>query len=303
MLTHPTREPTFMIVGGLKCGTTPLYEYLRAHPHVFLPPLKEPHFFAEDVGRHRCVFTRAEYNNLFAAARPQHQAVGEASASYLHSTDALPRIRRELPDTKLLVMLRQPAEMLTALHSDLVWICFEDEPDFERAWGLQAERQAGRSLSRLCQVPWFLQYRQLGQLGRQARRLLEIFPREQVQFFLRDDLQDSPEQVYHQALEFIGVAPDGRGEFPAAHAGKRNRLQWLARLQSSLVQSLPRSCIDAGKWIGLGKLNQALWSMNCEPRQPPPLRPEFRRQLTAEFHDDICDLEDLLGRNLDHWKC
>ena len=38
--------PTFLILGAAKSGTTTLYEHLRAHPQVFVSPVKEPRFFA-----------------------------------------------------------------------------------------------------------------------------------------------------------------------------------------------------------------------------------------------------------------
>ena len=302
MVAHATREPSFMIVGAPKCGTTALYEYLQTHPQVFISDPKEPHYYADDLGAHRSVFTRDEYNELFAAAGPQHRAIGEASAWYLHSSVALPQVARELPDTKLIVMLRQPVELLRSLHSDMVWICFEDEPDFERAWALQEQRRSGRRVPRLCQVPWFLQYRELGRLARHTRRLLELFPREQVRFFLLDDLKESAGRVYQEALDFIGLPNDDRSAFPRVNASKRNRMQWLARMQATVVRSLPRPCIEAGKMIGLGKLNSAITDINSKEHRPAPPSDEFRRQLIAEFHDDICDLEDLLGRKLDHWK-
>src|SRR5262249_2501350 len=154
--------------------------------------------------------------------------------------------------------LRQPVEMLRSLHSDMVWICFEDEPDFEKAWALQDERQSGQRVPRLCQVPWFLQYREVGRLAHHVTRLLNHFPREQVRFFLLDDLKESSERVYREALDFIGLSTDGRGTFPRANASKRNRLQWLARAQATVVRSLPRSCIQAGKRVGLGKLNRTV---------------------------------------------
>jgi hypothetical protein len=302
MVSKATRQPTFMIVGAPKCGTTALYEYLQTHPQVFVSDPKEPHYFAEDLGDHRSIFTRDEYQDLFANAQPEHRALGEASAWYLHSSVALPRVARELPDTKLVVMLRQPVELLLSLHSDMVWICFEDESNFERAWALQAQREAGHSVPRLCQVPWFLQYRQIGRLSRPVRRLLQQFPREQVRFFLLDDLKQSPARVYQEVLEFLGLPHDGRCKFPRVNASKCNRLQWLARLQSTVVRSLPRSCVQAGKWFGLGRLNRTITSMNCREHRAVPTNDEFRRQLVAEFHDDIGELETLLGRKLDHWK-
>ena len=43
--------PDFFIVGHAKCGTTALYEMLRAHPQIFMPDLKEPAYFATDLRR------------------------------------------------------------------------------------------------------------------------------------------------------------------------------------------------------------------------------------------------------------
>ncbi len=38
--------PTFLVVGGARCGTSALSEGLRAHPRVFVTEPKEPHYFA-----------------------------------------------------------------------------------------------------------------------------------------------------------------------------------------------------------------------------------------------------------------
>ena len=38
--------PNFFIVGAQRSGTTSLYFYLRQHPDVFMPSVKEPHFFS-----------------------------------------------------------------------------------------------------------------------------------------------------------------------------------------------------------------------------------------------------------------
>ena len=302
MIASMTPKPNFMIAGAPKCGTSALYAYLSTHPHVFLTTTKEPHYYAEDLGDHRIAYTRAEYQALFAGVQPQHVAIGEASACYMHSAVALPRIAQELPEIKLIIMLRNPAEMLRSFHSDMVWICFEDEPDFERAWQLQDQRRNGLHISRLCQVPWFLQYREMGKLASHVQRLLEIIPRKQVQFFLQDDLKVAPQRVYQEALTFLGLSDDGRREFPRVNVSKHNRMQWLAKTQSAVVRALPRRLIEAGKQVGLGSLNRKVTSLNCAEQKPKALSLEFQYQLAAEFHDDICNLEQLLGRRLDQWK-
>ena len=295
-------KPTFMIVGAPKCGTTALYEYLQTHPQIFITNPKEPHFYSEDLGAHRTIFSRAEYDALFSHVTANHLAIGEASAWYMHSSVALPKIKTELPNIKLVVMLRNPVELVRSLHSDMVWICFENEPDFEQAWFMQGERRSGLRVPKLCQVPWFLQYREVGRLASHVRRVLDLFPREQVRFYLVDDLKVSARQVYQDALSFLNVPDDGRNDFPRVNASKRNRLQILAQLQFAVVRSLPRSCISAGKLVGLGKLNRTITELNCFEHRQRPANDQFRSELVREFYQDVCELEDLIHRNLDDWK-
>lgn len=41
-------RPQFICIGAQRAGTTWLYTQLRRHPNVFLPPLKELHYFDRD---------------------------------------------------------------------------------------------------------------------------------------------------------------------------------------------------------------------------------------------------------------
>ena len=80
------RVPSFFLVGAPKAGTTSVAHYLAQHPDVFVPSVKEPHFFLQDPARrHPQVVTidRAEaYARLFAPWSGQ-RIIAEASSSYL----------------------------------------------------------------------------------------------------------------------------------------------------------------------------------------------------------------------------
>jgi hypothetical protein len=43
---HTDFSPQFFVVGAPKAGTTAVYHWLRSHPTVFLPSVKEPSYFA-----------------------------------------------------------------------------------------------------------------------------------------------------------------------------------------------------------------------------------------------------------------
>ena len=55
------RTPNFFLVGAPKSGTTALYRYLRAHPEVWMPQIKEPHYFAPDLVSSKFIGDRDEY--------------------------------------------------------------------------------------------------------------------------------------------------------------------------------------------------------------------------------------------------
>lgn len=134
------RLPNFFIVGAPKAGTTSLYYYLGQHPQIYVSPIKEPHFFAAEMRlenfepalRRRIardtrglaeflcgpmrekrfdgvVADRENYLRLFANANGE-LAVGEASACYLWLPTAPERIASEIPDARILALLRDPAE-------------------------------------------------------------------------------------------------------------------------------------------------------------------------------------------------
>ena len=101
--------PNFFVIGAPKAGTTALYRALTEHPEIYVPKLKEPHFFSYDPTapdwktvrstrreRHMRVTAPLDYFRLFSEATG-YKAVGEASTSYLRSKLAPQRIREQLP--------------------------------------------------------------------------------------------------------------------------------------------------------------------------------------------------------------
>ncbi|HEX6669849.1 MAG TPA: sulfotransferase domain-containing protein, partial [Gemmatimonadales bacterium] len=180
-------KPNFFIVGAPKCGTTALYEYLRPHPNIFLSEVKEPHFFAKDLGTYPYIKSVEAYARLFADAGPQHLGVGEASVYYLRSTVAIANIREFNPDARLIAMYRNPVEMLYSFHAQLLYVAEESESDFETAWRLQEQRGRGFGLPPRSRGAFLVQYGELGRFGTQTQRLLTIFPPEQVKLILYDD--------------------------------------------------------------------------------------------------------------------
>ena len=112
--------PNFIVIGAAKCGTTSLVHYLAQHPQVFMSAEKEPRFFAPEFftkyisgpirkGTIRNEMEVKEYEGLFDDVTTE-KAIGEASTEYIFFPETPKRIKKLLPDVKLIAILRNPSD-------------------------------------------------------------------------------------------------------------------------------------------------------------------------------------------------
>jgi len=298
------KEPNFFIVGAPKCGTTALYAYLRGHPSIFMPRLKEPHFFASDIRDIRgSIRVLEEYLRLFKKANKKHLAVGEASSSYIFSKVAIQNIREFNPQAKLIAMVRNPLEMIHSYHNQLLFSHFEDEKDFEEAWRLQDARLRGERVPLTCLDPKILIYRDIAKQGEQVERMLQSFPSDQVKVIVFDDFKSSVRSVYNHVLEFLGVPSDVRIDFPTVNVSKVHRFERLARFLRQppfFIEIILRGIKRVFRVRGTG-LGSLLLRASTKPIKREPLAPTFRRSLVQEFREDVELLSEMLNRDLSHW--
>ncbi len=299
------RRPNFFILGAPKCGTTALSEYLREHPRAFVSQPKEPHYFCGDFDYYYAPGERSEehYLRLFDAATDAHLAVGEASVWYLYSADAARNIAAFDPSARAIVMLRNPVELVPSLHSQLLYMLDEDEPDAARAWELQEARRRGEHLPEHARVPEFLQYGDAARLGSQLRRVYEALPREQVLAIVFDDLRADTGAVYRRTIEFLGLPDDGRTRFPRVNENKVHRAEAVARF----TQRPPRPLVSVARGVKrvtgverLGVLDRVRRG-NRQVARRPETDPELAVELRAYFRDDVGELGELIGRDLGGW--
>jgi len=274
-----------------------MYEYLRQHPDVFMPYRKEPVYFGSDLHKRPPYLTESSYLELFAGAN-EKRAVGEATVWYLYSQSAPAEIHEFAPDARIVIMVRNPVDMIHSLHSHMLFSANEEIADFSGALAAEADRRAGRRIPSTARRPEGLQYRWVGRVSPHLRRYLDTFGPERVHVIVYDDLQVDPASVYRDTLAFLGVDPSFQPEFRLVNENKRPRSELLRRLTHahwfvSATSALPAP-IHHRVWRTMKRLN-----IRPEPRRP--LDPGLRRQLQDEFADEVADLSRLLGRDLTYW--
>ena len=297
------RLPDFFIVGAPKCGTTSLASYLRAHPGIFMSAVKEPNYFCFDAPGLRDMYDRPEmYGRLFARARPE-QLCGEASTAYLFSQAAVPAILEANPAAKIIVMVRNPLDMVVSHHGQKVYTLEENEPDLARAWRLSPARAKGEMVGPRCRAPRYLDYQSIGRLGEQVSRLKAVVPEHQLLVIVFDDLCADRRRVYRETCRFLGVPPDEQGPFAIENARRTHRWPNLARALKHLPGPIHRLKLHLrARFPAQAKaIGRAVHRLNRRAAERPALGESLRGEMIAAFKDDVALLGRLLDRDLGHW--
>ncbi len=205
LLSGPARRlPDFIIVGAQKCGTTALYAYLEQHPDVASALTKEIHFF--DNNYHRGL---SWYRAHFPPRMFRRRTTGEASPSYLVHPLAPSRIRATVPDVRLIVLLRNPADRAYS-HFHHNARKGRERRTFDEAVTREAERLRDNVDHVLGDVDYFVTHYQFSYLLRgiyasQLERWMKHFPPERLLILENRDLLEDPQPTFHRTLEFLGL--------------------------------------------------------------------------------------------------
>jgi len=302
------RAPDFFLVGHPKCGTTALYEMLRRHPQVFMPDLKEPWFFADDLlirapADSGLPETLEEYLSLFAAARPE-QRIGEATPSYLRSRGAAARIAEVSPQARIVAILREPASFLHSFHLQSVQAHVESEKDLRRALALEPARRGGDAIPRDCARPEALMYSDHVRYVEQLRRLHAAFPSEQVLVLIYDDFRADNQATVRRVLRFLGVDDTRHVDVLDANPTVRLRSSRLEELVRALYRgdgTTARAAKAALTVVTPRRLRRD--ALEATQRHlvygtPRPLDPALALELRRRFRDEVVKLSEYLDRDL-----
>ncbi len=295
--------PHFVVAGAAKAGTTALFEYLGQHPQLFLPHPKEPHYWAfGDMklqvapygdGRtlsRRVVGNLADYERLFDTAQPG-QVRGEAAPTTLYVERAADRLAARLPEVRVLMMLRQPADRAYSAYQ------------FQRMRGFEplSLTDALAAEDERVEAGWqhMYHYRRMGQYSAQVQRFVERFPAEQLHVIVYDDFVRDPLGVLKGVFGFLGVddafVPP---RTPRPMLSGTPRLPLVARMVSrpNVVRSLARSVVPR-------RFRPAVVApLRKASVRRDPIDPTVWDELTASFADDISQLEVLIDRDLSAWR-
>lgn len=287
-----------LIIGGAsKAGTTALYDMLRQSPDFFLPKRKELHYFSRPFlegaanGPGDAAVLAEIPNSLetylahFADKRPGQVAV-DVSPSYLFHHGSAVEIEHEMPNAKILFILRRPEEKVFSQYAHLVGEGRETM-SMEDALGAEASRKAA-GYSDI----WL--YTESGYYADAVRAFQARFGPTRTKVVLFDDFRRDPGAVLRDICLFVGL--DGGHEFDTkleSNVSGAPRSLLLARLIGpNAFTNLLRGILPT--WLGR-VARRTLRAANSAEK--PELSPEIREMLQELYTEDISRLETLIGRD------
>lgn len=272
------RFPDFLIIGGMRCGTTSLHELLRKQPPLCFPAKKEVHFFDK---RNPDFGTSLEgYQNLFADC-PKQKLCGEATPDYLSSAGCDQFIHEVVPDAKLIAILREPVErtwshyLFSVLHK-------VETRDLMSALNEETERLKIQSNH----TDIFFSYLQRSRYLEHLARFEALFGRDRLKVVFFEELLHDPRLVLVDLLSFLGVSTTSVSvELPHL-----NRMSNLNRVVSRQQAGANRATNTLGKVLSRLRLDYL--------KRKRKLSLSDRKYLQSYFSEHNARLEAWLGRPL-----
>jgi hypothetical protein len=229
-----------------------------------------------------------EYVKLFRNARDQI-ATGEASPSYFWLPSAAGAIHAQLPEARLIFLLRDPANRLFSWYL----MALDRHPELTfRTW-FYRWKDSGRHRGPPADgYPLELDG---GRYGTHLQRFLKLFPRDHVRVYLYESFRSDTLMILRDIFAFLSVdstqpidVSRRHNETLALRFPTLHRLRRRVLGSASLTSWLPRPAQRALRRFYRG-------------RRRDTMAPEDRGMVIDFLREEILRAADLIGRDLSSW--
>ena len=201
-------KPSFIIIGGMKCGSTSLFDQISHHPLCLAPMNKELQFF-----QHKEMDDQWYLNHFPRVDSSKGFFTGESSPGYF-SFDIVEHVKELLPATKLLFIKRDPVDRAISHFRHNIRLGMSTGGIDKVMSGVDQLQEALVSapdeaedilMQRKENAPAANAFLLLGCYEILMRRWYAAFPKNQFLELNLEDFYGSPQETMDQVFAFLGV--------------------------------------------------------------------------------------------------
>ncbi len=288
--------------------------YLDRHPSICMGP-KETHQFGSDL---RHPDTEGQSLEAYLSSYDKCGNVsyyGDASVFYLSSQRAYKEIHEYNPSARIIIMLRNPADMMYSWYSQSMWMrrilpsgpldpdsgqvmTFEEMLDSEEerviAWKKIGDPLAAQGMfqNTIYSTKGAMYYDDVA-------KYLNTFDKLHVEIY--EDFKEDSVRELRRVLSFLGLPPvDDTAMYRPVNQNRNIQSMGLHRVLNShheygAARKVWRSLVPQRVRKGAHRLLQR---RNVHEAPRPPMKSETRARLNDHFREDVKRLSSLIGRDL-----
>ncbi|GFE70505.1 sulfotransferase [Chroococcus sp. FPU101] len=281
-----SKLPNFIIIGAGKCGTTSLFHYLSQHPNIYMCPKKETFFFLNESSRAKnkkwgAVENLEEYQELFKDA-PKNAIIGEISTTYYSDPTSAQSIHSILPDTKIIAILRDPANRAFS--------------DYLMHYNINKQQQSFESL--IYESNYFVK---LGFYYSQLVHYFKAFDSKNIKILFYEDLLNNSEEFIKDLFTFLEVEPNIKVDMAKRYRNNgipKNKILYTLFIKPGKAQNITKRLLEIlPKPFG----NNLYTKIKAVSVYKPTLSSDDRAKLIEIYRPEILRLQGLIDKDLSKW--
>lgn len=277
--------PNFIIIGGLKCGTTSIHHYLGVHPEIHMSKPKELNFFAAeqnwDLGLD---WYKGRFDDRF-------KVNGESSPHYTNRprfNGVAERIHEYTPDARLIYMVRDPIKRILSHWVHATGAGYETR-EFVETLSKPDTSYIHRSMY------WM-----------QLEPYLPLFEKDQIEIITQEELGSDRDGTMKKAFRHLGVDENFTSDqwdrewekSSAKQDGKYQVMEKLVKLPGfrSLDRNFDR-LPESMRWM----VEKVVHNPDKPPAPKPDIPDDLMATLKDRFREDVAGLKKFAGREFHGW--
>ncbi|PCJ25299.1 MAG: hypothetical protein COA97_08230 [Flavobacteriales bacterium] len=300
-MNKETNKPDFFIVGAPKSGTTALDYHLNLHPEIFMAK-KEIHYFGSDIGITQEKLSEKEYLYSFNDSESS-QIKGESSVWYLYSKNAAEEIKAFNPKSKIIILLRNPVEMIPSLHSQYIYNSIESEENLTIALNNDIKRTDNNEILSCSHFKERPPYINTVKYFNQVQRYLDTFSKENVLILLHEELTNDFDLAYKKTLIFLGIIKTDFSptteQVNSRKSIKSIKLHQISKNPSTKLKRFIQFIIPFK--IIRHNLMKNIDIINIREKEITTIPKELKEKIIKLTFNDVGNLAQLIKKDLSSW--